>query len=83
MLSMRKLGLGLLSVAVSAPFLYMVSVSLMGESELLRWPPPLLPQKPTFGNYAAALAALPYAKVFLNTAPDITLVAVVPVSTSW
>ena len=68
MLSTRKLGLGLLSVAVSAPFLYMVSVSLMGESELLRWPPPLLPQKPTFGNYAAALAALPYAKVFLNTA---------------
>ena len=49
-------GLGLVGVAVIAPFLYMVSVSLMGESELLRWPPPLLPQAPTFGNYAAALA---------------------------
>src|SRR5438552_12703668 len=68
MLGMRKLGLGLLILAVIAPFLYMVSVSLMGESELLRWPPPLLPQKPTLGNYAAALAGLPYSKVFLTTA---------------
>jgi multiple sugar transport system permease protein len=61
-------GLGLLGLAAMTPFLYMVSVSLMGESELLRWPPPLLPQAPSFGNYAAALAALPYSKVLWNTA---------------
>ena len=68
MRGIRKLGFVFLGLAVITPFLYMVSVSLMGESELLRWPPPLLPQAPTFGNYAAALAALPYARVFLNTA---------------
>ena len=66
--SVAAVGLALLGLAVIAPFLYMVSVSLMGESELLRWPPPLLPQAPTFGNYSAALAALPYSKVFINTA---------------
>jgi multiple sugar transport system permease protein len=51
-----------------APFFYMVSVSFMGETELLRWPPPLLPAAPTTGNYSAALEALPYARVLLNTA---------------
>src|SRR5436189_2504701 len=51
-----------------APFLYMVSVSFMGESELLRWPPPLFPTSPTTANYAAAIAALPFNRVLLNTA---------------
>jgi len=46
----------------------MISVSFMGEGELLRWPPPLLPASPTTGNYAAALEALPYTRVLLNTA---------------
>src|SRR3989454_9118376 len=65
---MRRLLYGALGLAMVAPFLYMVSVSFMGESELLRWPPPLLPAAPTTGNYAAALEALPYARVLLNTA---------------
>jgi multiple sugar transport system permease protein len=51
-----------------APFLYMVSVSFMGDAELLRWPPPFLPESPTTRNYAAALEALPYTRVLLNTA---------------
>ncbi len=65
---MRKLLLLGAGVAMVAPFLYMVSVSFMGEAELLRWPPPLLPAAPTMGNYTAALEALPYARVLLNTA---------------
>jgi multiple sugar transport system permease protein len=51
-----------------APFLYMVSVSFMGEAELLRWPPALLPESPTTANYRAAFEGLPYTRVFLNTA---------------
>src|SRR5262245_41687252 len=51
-----------------APFLYMISVSFMGETELLRWPPPLLPASPTVANYSAAIAALPLMRVLLNTA---------------
>ena len=59
--------LTLLGVAMIAPFLYMVSVSFMGEAELLRWPPALIPEAPTASNYVAALDALSY-RVFLNTA---------------
>jgi len=65
---MRKLLLLGTGLAFVAPFLYMVSVSFMGEAELLRWPPPLLPSAPTIGNYTAALEALPYTRVLLNTA---------------
>ena len=65
---MRKALLGAVALVMVAPFLYMVSVSFMGEAELLRWPPPLLPQAPTTANYAAVLEALPYGRVLLNTA---------------
>jgi multiple sugar transport system permease protein len=46
----------------------MISVSFMGELELLRWPPALVPRTPTVGNYLAAYEALPYPRVLLNTA---------------
>ena len=69
---MRKhwssVALALLAAVMAVPFLYMISVSLMGETELLRWPPALLPQAPTLANYGAALEALPYGRVLLNTA---------------
>jgi len=53
---MRRLLLGAVGVVMVAPFFYMISVSFMGEGELLRWPPPLLPASPTTGNYAAGYA---------------------------
>jgi multiple sugar transport system permease protein len=40
----------------------------MGDVELLRWPPALIPRMPTAGNYIAAYEALPYPRVLLNTA---------------
>ncbi|HWC75073.1 MAG TPA: carbohydrate ABC transporter permease, partial [Gemmatimonadales bacterium] len=61
------IALTLLAAVMVAPFLYMVSVSFMGETELLRWPPPLLPHAPTIANYLAALEGLPYERVILNT----------------
>src|SRR5437763_864838 len=65
---MRKALLVSVAVVLVAPFLYMISVSLMGEAELLRWPPPLFPATPTAANYVAAITALPYTRVLLNTA---------------
>ena len=69
---MRKHGasvvLVLIAVVAFAPFIYMLSVSLMGETELLRWPPPLLPRSPTLANYVAAFDTLPYGRVLVNTA---------------
>src|SRR6267142_2399538 len=67
-LRMRRVLLAMASVAIVAPFLYMISVSLMGEAELLRWPPPVLPDGLATANYVAAFRALPYGRVFMNTA---------------
>ena len=64
----RSWPLGVLALILVLPFLYMVSVSFMGEGELLRWPPALVPRTPTVGNYLAAYEALPYPRVLLNTA---------------
>ncbi len=79
---MRKVLLGVVALVVVAPFLYMVSVSFMGETELLRWPPPLLPRAPTTANYSAMLEALPYGRVLLNTAVLAACVMVGQVLTS-
>jgi ABC-type glycerol-3-phosphate transport system permease component len=64
---MRKVLLAAAGLAMVAPFLYMLSLSFMGETELLRWPPPLVPHAPTFENFAAAIAGLRYARVLMNT----------------
>ena len=64
----RSWPLGVLALILMLPFLYMISVSFMGEVELLRWPPALIPRTPTIGNYIAAYQALPYPRVLLNTA---------------
>ena len=65
---MRKALLAIASLVMLAPFLYMISVSFMGEAELLRWPPPVLPDGLVTANYSAAFQALSYARVFMNTA---------------
>lgn len=66
----RGLGAGLvilLGIMMVLPFLYMITTSLMDEFEVLRTPPPLLPGHPQFGNYAAALTALPFWRFFVNS----------------
>lgn len=63
----RLLTLALsLSLALSmvAPFLYMLSTSLMDELEVFRYPPPLLPEAPRWRNYPEALGALPFGRFF-------------------
>lgn len=71
-----------LGVIMVAPFLYMVSVSFMGEAELLRWPPPLLPAAPRASSYALAIEALPYTRILLNTTIVAGCIAVGQVLTS-
>src|SRR3954470_8702759 len=63
------IALVLLAVAVAAPFFYMISVSFMGETELLRWPPALLPHAPTTANYVAAFGAVPWSRRCAGTPP--------------
>ena len=78
----RSWLLAVLGLLLMLPFLYMISISFMGEAELLRWPPALLPRTPTTGNYVAAYAALPYPRVLLNTAILAGCVMVAQVITS-
>jgi multiple sugar transport system permease protein len=74
--------LSAIGLVLSAPFLYMVSVSFMSEVELLRWPPPLLPSAPRLENYGVALEALPYQRLLLNTGVLAVFVMVGQVLTS-
>lgn len=55
-------GLGL---TMLAPFLYMISTSLMDELEVFTFPPPVLPSDPRWANYPEALTALPFDRFFL------------------
>ena len=71
-----------LAITMVLPFLYMVSTSLMDEFEVLRYPPALFPAHPRFGNYAAALTALPFGRFFLNSAILAGVVTVGQVGTS-
>lgn len=61
------LGTGLalgLALAAAAPFLYMLSTSLMDELEVFGFPPPFLPSSPRWANYVEALTALPFHRFF-------------------
>lgn len=51
-----------------APFIWMVSTSLMDEFEVFSWPPRFLPEIVQWSNYPEALTALPFARFFLNSA---------------
>jgi multiple sugar transport system permease protein len=57
----------LLAITMLAPFLWMVSTSLMDELEVFRYPPRLLPETPHWENYAAAFTARPFGRYFLNS----------------
>ena len=58
------IGLALLMLA---PFLWILSTSLMGELEVFRIPPALLPARVQWSNYPKALTALPFALYFRNS----------------
>src|SRR5712691_10652300 len=82
---MRKVGgvlVALLGCAMIVPFLYMIATSLMGEFEVLRYPPPLVPARAHPENFAAALTALPFGRFFLNSVIFSVCVVVGQVATS-
>ncbi len=66
----RALGWGLmllLAATMLAPFLVMLSTSLMDEFEVFRYPPGLLPAVPQWSNYPRALTALPFQRFFTTS----------------
>ncbi|GAK59166.1 binding-protein-dependent transport systems inner membrane component [Candidatus Vecturithrix granuli] len=58
----------LMGVAIMIlPFLYMVGTSFKPPSEVISWPPTLVPEKPTLENYATLRTAAPFGRFFLNS----------------
>lgn len=55
------------SVPMVFPFLWMVSTALKTPDQLLAFPPILIPQPVEWGNFGAALQALPFGLFFRNT----------------
>ncbi len=56
------------AIATLLPFLWMLSASLMPAGEASRWPPSLLPSRPTLANYRALFQRLDLGRCFLNSA---------------
>lgn len=54
-------------VVMILPFLYMVGTSFKPPSEVISWPPTLVPEKPTLENYTTLRTAAPFGRFFLNS----------------
>jgi multiple sugar transport system permease protein len=55
------------AIAMIFPFVWMLSTSVKPATEIIQFPPQLLPHVPTFANYARAFTAAPFARFFLNS----------------
>ena len=54
-------------VVMILPFVWMFSTSLKPPTEVLSWPPKLMPRAPTIGNYIQVFETAPFARFFLNS----------------
>jgi multiple sugar transport system permease protein len=62
-----NLALGVAALLTLAPLLWMVSASLMPAGEGNRFPPPLVPSRPTFAHYLDLFTRLNLGRNFLNS----------------
>jgi ABC-type glycerol-3-phosphate transport system permease component len=59
--------LGFATVIVAFPLLLALSYSFMTEGQIATFPPPILPNQPTLGNYATVLNSIPLGRYLLNS----------------
>ncbi len=55
------------SIVVAFPLLLALSYSLMSESEIATFPPPIFPAEPTLDNYGKVFATIPIGRYLLNS----------------
>jgi multiple sugar transport system permease protein len=55
------------AVVMVLPMLWMLSTSFKPPTEVLLWPPHLLPQMPTLANYVGVFETAPFGRFFLNS----------------
>jgi multiple sugar transport system permease protein len=61
------LSLVLVAFVMLLPFIWMIFTSVKPETEVVRFPPDLLPGSLTFENYRNIWDAIPFARLFANT----------------
>jgi len=54
-------------VIMILPFIWMLSTSLKPPTEVLSWPPKLIPKAATMGNFVQVFETAPFARFFLNS----------------
>lgn len=70
------------SLLMIFPVLWMVSTSFKPPTEVLLWPPTLVPQAPTLANYGTVFDTIPIVRFFLNSVLISTVSTVCVVATS-
>jgi multiple sugar transport system permease protein len=63
----RYFLLTIITLAVTFPFVWIVSSSLKGDIEVIAYPPTLMPKAPTFGAYIAIFRDYAFGKYFTNS----------------
>ncbi|HHY45906.1 MAG TPA: carbohydrate ABC transporter permease [Firmicutes bacterium] len=64
------------------PFLWMISTSFKPPTEVLSWPPNLVPKEPTASNYVGLFGEAPFVRFFLNSVFISTVSTVAILATS-
>ncbi len=57
----------LLSITMLLPFFWMLSTSFKPPTEVVAWPPNMIPNEPTWANYQGLFKAAPFQRFFLNS----------------
>jgi multiple sugar transport system permease protein len=65
--SIQYIFLILIAIAIAFPFLWMVLASLRPESEIVQFPPTLLPSKITFTSFISVWNKIPFLTFFKNS----------------
>ena len=60
-------ALALVAILVAFPLLLALSYSFMTESDIVTFPPPVLPVRPTFANFITVLNTIPIGRYLLNS----------------
>jgi len=55
------------AILMMMPFLWMVSTALKGPTEIVVWPPSLIPESPTLANFEQVFTTAPFGRWLLNS----------------
>lgn len=55
------------AILMMMPFLWMVSTALKGPTEIVVWPPSLIPESPTLANFDLVFTTAPFGRWLLNS----------------